>query len=607
MTRVLVVDDRADNRYLLRTLLVGHGFEVDEARHGREALEGAARLPPDLVITDLLMPEMDGYALLREWRAQAPLRAIPVIVYTATYTDAKDEELALRLGAVAFLVKPMEPGEFLERVRQTLQGAVPAGEQDNASRQPDDEVTLELYNEVLVRKLEARSEQLERRIAELSASKSEIERLGRRHAVLSGINQAIVHMTNREELLEKACRVLVEQGGLALAWIGLVDAPTGHVIPAAWSGPGPDWFELAGPFDARRAARTPVEMALGAGRIYVCNDVAGEPLLAHVAGNLRQAGFRSVASCPVHVGADTVGAVTLYAAEPDFFDAAYSALVTDVAADISFALVHAEHEALRRHSEEELKHLNEDLEGRIQDRTRELMVANEELRTFSSSVSHDLRAPLSTISGFTSTVLARYAGKVLDEAGASSLKRVLAAAARMSQLTDDLLKLAQVSRHELARREVSLTELSLEVVSALREADRGRDVQITVQPGLRADADPGLVRIVLENLIGNSWKFTSRTPAASIEVGAQAQGGEAVYFVRDNGSGFDMQHASMLFTPFQRLHHPSEFEGTGIGLSIVSRIVAKHGGRVWADAKPGQGAVFRFTLHPAAERPGAGP
>ena len=607
MTRVLVVDDREDNRYLLQALLAGHGFEVSEARHGKEALESAERQPPDLVITDLLMPEMDGYALLREWRSRARLRPIPVIVYTATYTEPKDEELALRLGADAFLVKPMEPGEFLERIRQTLLEAARATQQAAPSRQPDDEVALKLYNEVLVRKLENRSEQLERRIAELSASKLEIERLGRRHAVLSGVNQAIVHMGSREELLDKACRVLVEQGGLALAWVGLVDAQSGKVIPAAWSGPGPEWFELAGPFDARRPARTPVEKALVTDRLYVCNDVTADPALAHLAGNLCEAGFRSVASCPVHVGADIVGAVTMYGAERDFFDVAYAELVQEVAADISFALAHAEGEALRRQSQEELRHLNEDLENRIQARTRELMVANEELRTFSSSVSHDLRAPLSTISGFTSAVLARYAGKVLDDSGVSSLKRVLAAATRMSQLTDDLLQLARVSQQELTRRAVSVTALALEVVGALRETDRDREVRITVQPGMSAHADPGLVRIALENLIGNSWKFTSRTPAPSIEVGVEEPAGETVFFVRDNGSGFDMQHASRLFLPFQRLHHHTEFEGTGVGLSIVSRIVAKHGGRVWAEAAPGQGASFRFTLRPAAPHPGTPP
>jgi signal transduction histidine kinase len=181
----------------------------------------------------------------------------------------------------------------------------------------------------------------------------------------------------------------------------------------------------------------------------------------------------------------------------------------------------------------------------------------------------------------------------------------LAAAARMGQLTDDLLMLASVSQHELSRRDVSLTALSLEVASALRET--GRDVQITVEPGLAANADPGLVRIARENLIGNSWKFTARTPAPFIEVGAEAHAGETVFFVRDNGAGFDMQHAGRLFTPFQRLHHTSEFEGTGIGLSIVNRIVAKHGGRVWAQATPGQGAAFRFTLPPAPVHPGTGP
>jgi signal transduction histidine kinase/DNA-binding response OmpR family regulator len=599
MSRVLIVDDRADNRYMLRTLLQGHGFEVEEASQGVEAMARAGFAPPDLVITDLLTPEMDGYTLLREWKGQDRLRSIPVIVYTATYTEPKDEELALQLGADAFLIKPTEPREFMECVRQTMLKVTSA----NESRQPDNpaSVTLKLYNQVLVRKLESRSEQLEQRIAELCASQRKLERLGRRHAILSGMNAAIVHMTSREEFLDAVCRAMVESGGFTLAWIGLVDAVAGTVIPVASCGGEPGGADIGAPFHLKRTAQGPIELALQAGGLFVCNDVVSDPAVARAAQTLVHAGLRSTAACPVRVGADIVGVVAAFAGEKDYFDEAYSNLVCEIGAGVSFGLEHAEKEALRRQSEEELKHLNADLENRIRARTLDLMNTNEEMRTFSYSVSHDLRAPLGAISGFTGRVLQKYQFRTLDEIGVSLLTRVLAAAERMGQLTDDFLSLARVSQHEVRCSRVSLSDLSLQVIDALREVDRMREVLVTIQPAMVVDADPGLMRIMLENLIGNAWKFTSRTERASIQVGFDSDDGETSFCVRDNGAGFDMEFAGKLFVPFQRLHSAGEFEGSGIGLSIVRRIVTKHGGRIWAEAAPGQGAVFRFTLQPAPD------
>ena len=596
MTRVLIVDDRADNRYMLRTLMQGNGFEVQEASQGVEAMERARLAQPDLVITDLLMPEMDGYTLLREWKSLTAFRDIPVIVYTATYTDPQDEELALKLGAAAFMIKPTEPKEFMECVRRTMLQVTQASAQSNEPA--EDDVTLKLYNQVLVRKLESRSTQLEQRIAELYASQRKLERLSRRHAILSGMNHAMVHMTSREEFLDAVCRAMVESGGFSLAWIGLVDILAGKVIPVATSAAGAAGADIGAPFNMRRPARGPVEMALQAGGLYVCNDVASDPAVGHVAHTLLQAGLRSAAACPVRVGDDIVGVMAVFAAEKDYFDGAYSDLVCEVAGGVSFGLEHAERDAVRKQSEEELKHLNADLERRIQGRTLELLTANEEMRTFSYSVSHDLRAPLGAISGFTNSVLQKYQFKTLDESGISLLKRVLAAADRMGQLTDDLLSLARVSQQEVRRSRVSLSELSLQVVDALRAAHGKRDVRVTIQPAMVVDADPGLMRIVMENLIGNAWKFTSRTEGASIQVGVDRDEGETAYCVRDNGAGFDMAYAAKLFVPFQRLHDASEFEGAGIGLSIVRRIVTKHGGRIWAESAPERGTAFRFTLQP---------
>jgi PAS domain S-box-containing protein len=240
---------------------------------------------------------------------------------------------------------------------------------------------------------------------------------------------------------------------------------------------------------------------------------------------------------------------------------------------------------------------NKQMEESLLAANRQLNAANTELESFSYSVSHDLRAPLRSIDGFCQVLLEDYAA-VLDAEGRSHLDRVRAAAQRMGELIDDLLGLARVSRAELLREQVSLSALAQELGQEIQARHPERAVTLTVQPGMEAAVDPRLLRIALENLIGNAFKFTRDASPASVEVGATRTGGEVVYFVRDNGAGFDMSHAGKLFSPFQRLHSPAQFEGSGIGLAIVARIVRRHGGEIRAESAVGQGATFYFTLGP---------
>lgn len=594
MKRVLIVDDHAANLYLLRALLQGHGFEVDEALDGGQALERARLNPPDLVISDLLMPVMDGYTLLRHWKADDRLRAIPFVVYTATYTDPGDEALALEMGADTFLVKPTEPQTLMLHIGEVLERASQGG-QARRTQTGNEQETLKLYNEVLVKKLEKRSEQLEQRVAALTESEARIQKLNRRYAVLSETNQAIVHIDQRGLLFETVCRIAVARGGFTLAWIGMIDISSGEVVPVAWSGACPEWFARTGKFSLRGPRRTPAEIALGEGRIYLCNDVQADPALEAIRDSLHQAGLQAAAACPLYMGQHVVGVLTLFAAEKNYFDESLRDLVAEVATDVSFALENYEKEDMRRQTEEELRHLNSDLEDTVQARTAELVAANTELEAFNYSVSHDLRAPLAAINGFSSIVLNKSEGQ-LDEASRGLLKRVLINAERMSRLIDDLLSLARASRQPMQTCECDLSELALSVVDNLRQADVGRKIDVSITPGLRVHADPGLMRILLENLIGNAWKFTAHTAQPCIVIGSERHEGETAYFVRDNGAGFDMAHAAKLFAPFQRMHRLDEFEGSGIGLSIVQRIVGRHQGRIWAEATPGEGATLRFTL-----------
>ncbi|HEY0962610.1 MAG TPA: ATP-binding protein [Pseudomonadales bacterium] len=243
--------------------------------------------------------------------------------------------------------------------------------------------------------------------------------------------------------------------------------------------------------------------------------------------------------------------------------------------------------------------LNEELENKVQERTQQLQSTNHELESFCYSVSHDLRGPLRSISGFTQALREELPAELPGDAN-RYLERVMAAARRMSQLIDDLLNLSRVSRGELVRNHVDLTALAREVVHDLQARDPDYRPDVSVWQGMRAEADPKLVRIVFENLLGNAWKFSAKKDKPRIVVGVMKDGAREVYFVRDNGAGFDMKYAGKLFGAFQRLHGMNEFPGTGIGLATVQRIINRHGGRIWFDSAPDSGASFYFTLSPAA-------
>ncbi len=238
----------------------------------------------------------------------------------------------------------------------------------------------------------------------------------------------------------------------------------------------------------------------------------------------------------------------------------------------------------RKHTEETLA-----------ERTQALEAANHDLEAFNYSVSHDLRAPLRAIDGF-ARILTEDHGPQLDEDAHHALDMITDGAQRMSRMIESLLKLARCGRQGLDRTAVDMAALVESVSREVRQLDRDREVTFTILPLPPAGADPAMLRQVVSNLLGNAWKFTAGRPDASITVGATPGDGETIYYVRDNGAGFDGAHAAKLFGVFQRLHSASEFDGTGLGLAIVRRIVERHGGRVWAEGRPGAGATFYFTL-----------
>jgi signal transduction histidine kinase len=224
-----------------------------------------------------------------------------------------------------------------------------------------------------------------------------------------------------------------------------------------------------------------------------------------------------------------------------------------------------------------------------------LSAANEELQAFSYSVSHDLRAPLHTMKGFISFLIEDYKDK-FDETGREYLNLIVKNADKMARLIDDMLSLAKISRKDMVTQDINLSALSMTIIDEIKKSQPDRQVEISIQSNLLARGDEQLLKIALTNLLSNAWKYTTKAQRPRIEVGRFVKDSETVFFVRDNGAGFPMEHLSKLFKPFQRLHSDKEFSGTGIGLAIVQRVISRHGGRIWAEGEVGKGATFFFTL-----------
>ncbi|MDH4235030.1 MAG: PAS domain S-box protein, partial [Gallionella sp.] len=491
---------------------------------------------------------------------------------------------------------------FQEMVQPLRDGTRPSLNFETIHRHKDGhDIPVEIFLQ-LVRKKGAspRYMAIVRDVTERKKNEARIKRLSRAYRLLSHVNEAIVRTYTKPQLFSAICNAATESGLFRLAWIGMLDESRLRVIPVASAGVDDGYTSrLNIRLDDERTGNGPIATALRTGHHVVCQDIENNPAMAPWRDEAIRRGYRSSATFPFQKAGRVIGTVTTYVAEAHFFTQDIIHLMQELTANISFALDVFAERTRREQAEDEIRQLNINLERRVAERTLLLEAANKELETFSYSVSHDLRAPLRSIDGFSKVLMDTYHDR-LDATAQDWLVRVRRASQHMGHLIDDMLQLSQVSRGELKRVQIDLGALAENAVDDLRHAHPERQVRFILQEDLNIYGDPSLMRIAINNLLDNAWKYTGKTTMAEIEFGACdisfGSGVERAFFVRDNGAGFNMAYAHKLFTPFQRLHGAGEFEGTGIGLATVQRIIHRHHGKVWAEAKEGEGATLYFTL-----------
>lgn len=602
MAHILVLDDRALNREFLATLLGYYGHTLAEAADGVEGLARVGERKPDLVITDLLMPNMDGEEFLRRLGADPATKDLPVIIYTATYRVREAREIADRVGVRRVLAKPSEPKDIVAAVAEALGESAPAAQPPAPGKRgaPKPEIAalgkgvveqlyaVESLNLGLAHLIESAVQIAEEHAKSLTAVRAlenalqNVQSLSLRVTGLVELGLDLAKARDPQELIDLFCRALQD----------ILSSHYAGVVVIGGSGEPLRQFAARGLDDAARArvareiADCPAAKRVlgqgGAGRLVISlkpSDVTGLPAAHPPVTNFL--------ACPVAAHDNAIG--WLYVADR-LGEGAFS---TD---DGRIAMALGAQFATAWYS----LGLYTELQRLVAERTRQLEESNRELEAFSYSVSHDLRAPLRAIDGFTRIVLDDHAAKLPPE-GQRHLGLVREQTQKMAALIDDLLELARVGLRELGLHPVKLGDIVHNCLPELRAELEGRKVEWVIGELPTWNADPILLKQLFLNLLSNALKYTRKREAARIEIGAERRGDEQVVFVRDNGAGFDMAQAEKLFGVFQRLHAQEEYPGTGVGLAIVRRVAERHGARVWAEAMPDRGATFCIAFPAAPE------
>ncbi|MCL4502428.1 MAG: response regulator [Deltaproteobacteria bacterium] len=612
---ILIAEDSPTQAENLRYFLEQHGYQVISARNGREAIDLITRYNPDLLISDIVMPEIDGYELCRRIRHESGLKDLPVIFLTVL-SDPADIMKSLECGADGFIIKPFKEEPLLERIRLLFDSGKlrnPEEEQEpvevvfHGKKYQVTADRLQIMN-LLVSTYEAAVEtnsellrsqrELQNLGAELQEQNNELSNLTevlrdskartqRQAQILTAINcvfhEAIISET--EEELGRTCLAAAEElTDSRFGFLGEINE-AGRLNVIAVSDPGWTACRMPGitkpilPKDLH--IRGVFGKAITEERSVIANDPAAHP--DSVGTPEGHPEFTAFLVVPLKQAGKTIGLLGL-GNKPGGYDQADQ----EAAEMLAPAIVES---FLRKRAESRIKELNQQLV----DHVHQLEAANNELESFSYSVSHDLRAPLRGIAGFARILSEDYREK-LNAKGLEYLQLLQEASDQMNALIEALLSLSRVSQAEMRRQVVDLSTLARAITENLKRAEPERQVEFIIPDGIVARGDPTLLQILLANLLGNAWKFTGKKPQTRIEFGVQNSGGRKVYRVKDNGVGFDPKFAGKLFGAFKRLHAANEFPGTGIGLATVQRVINRHGGQIWAEAAINHGAVFYFTL-----------
>ncbi|HKE18023.1 MAG TPA: response regulator [Kofleriaceae bacterium] len=648
---VLIVDDSLTVRMDLAEAFTAAGFETLPCASAAEAQAALGRHEIAAIVLDVILPDGDGVELLRQVRA-APATQGAVVVMLSTEAEVSDRIRGLRTGADEYVGKPYDSAYLVARMRELLRARTGGLPHTTTVLVIDDSPT---YSEALRACLEMAG------YAALSAGTGEdglrVAADQRPDAiivdgVLPGIDGPTVIRRLRMDAALRGvpCLLLTATEG-SEAELRALDAGADAFVRK-----DDDLSVILARLRAVLRATSAVERnaeassLLGPKKILAVDDSA--TYLHELADALRGEGFdvvlaRSGEEAIDLLAVQSVDCILLDLLMPGMGgrEACRRIKTTPVVRDVPLIMLTAledreamieglaagaddyisksgEFEVLRarvraqlrrKQFEDETRHIREELlrkemeaaeanAARRLAETRshlleELERKNQELEAFSYSVAHDLRSPLRAIDGFSDALLEDCAEQ-LDTRARHYLQRMRASAERMRELIDDLLQLSRVGRADLSRQRVNLSEIAHQVLDDLRRGDPSRQVIDQVQDGLTTDADNHLMRVAMENLLGNAWKFTAKVERAQIQVGVTHSDRGPSFFVRDNGAGFDMEHSKKLFRPFQRLHGERDFPGTGIGLATVYRVIDRHGGRVWAEAAVGRGATFYFTIPP---------
>lgn len=563
--KILVAEDDAEARELLLLSLADGDYHLLQAADGIEALHLLRTEHPDLLITDIVMPRMDGYELVRKLRQDESMSGTPVIFCSASYHEREVREMARSLGVRSTLSKPYD----LNLVRETVNAALATKPTVTAQLPPDSSVHA-----------------------------SAQERL----SALVTFSRRLFGQNDLGTILESTCDAARD---ILLAQVAQLVMTSKDGSRQTTTSSGLSGEEMERLLGSRMYRDLAASLESGGSALY--------PMSPDEATDDARGTFISMLGVPIASLSQSYGYLCVLnrIGLPGFTEedlAVARAIATQVAVAYENARQHrALQDELKRRAEmeSEIRRLNLDLERRVVERTAELEIANRELEAFSYSVAHDLRAPLRLIHAHVQ-MLREHKGPPGAREPGIHMEQIQRGAREMSALIDGLLALSRVSHVEMRREPVALDDLVKHAVDRIGQEAPGREIEWHLQALPPVSCDPELMQQVFANLIGNAVKYSRPRPKSVIEIGTgvvnvgdtatTATAGERYIFVRDNGVGFDMRYARKLFGVFQRLHRQDEFEGTGIGLATVSRIVERHGGTIWAEASLGRGAEFRFTL-----------